>query len=293
MNKPNRSRRNSAIILIMVVLVAGLYLLAHHTSFDSILSKINRQHEEPSERDFQDASFEGNGKWYGLCKKNSIQSIADFRKIVSSDRILQAHYADFRWENATMGRLEKATWAYVHYRKSDTIFRKKTPIVLASGDEYITDGNVRVRTTCCNSYTAGPPIADLDADPAAGAQPLPEADPSAANPPLNNNIPLASSEPIQDPSAAMVGGPVALDPNAYGGVPPTIMALGPALISSGGNDPGGGTPPTDPIDPNDPPDPGGNPVPIPEPSTIFLLGIGVVYFLILFFIYKKASLRKG
>ncbi len=293
MNKPNRSRRNSAIILITVVLVAGLYLLASHTSFDSILSKINGQYKEPSEKDFQDASFEGNGKWYGLCNKNSIHSIADFRKIVSSDPILQVHYADFKWENATMGRLDKATWAYVHYRKSDTIFRKKTPIVLASGDEYITDGNVKVRTTCCNSYTAGSPVADLDADPAAGAPPLPEGDPSAGAPPLNNNIPSASSEPVQDPSPAMVGGPVALDPNAYGGVPLAIMALGPALISSGGNDPGGGTPSTDPIDPNDPPDPGGNPVPIPEPSTIFLLGIGVIYFLILFFIYKKASLRKG
>lgn len=293
MNKPNRRRRNSAIILIMVVLVAGLYLLASHTSFDSILSKINGQHNEPSEQDFQDASFEGNGKWYGLCNKNAIHSISDFRKIVSSDPILKVHYADFKWENATMGRLDKATWAYVHYRKSDTIFRKKTPIVLASGDEYITDGNVKVRTTCCNSYTAGPAVADLDADPAAGASPLLEDDPSAGTPPLNNNIPLASSEPIQDPTPAMMEGPVALDPNAYGGVPPAIVALGPALISSGGSDPGGGTPSTDPIDPNDPPDPGGNPVPIPEPSTIFLLGIGVVYFLILFFIYKKASLRKG
>jgi hypothetical protein len=281
MNKPNSRRQNSAIILIMVVLVAGLYLLARHTSFDSIIPKINGQHKGLSDQDFQDASFEGNGKWYGLCNKNSIHSVADFRKTVSSDRVLQAHYADFRWENAKMGRLEKATWAYVYYRKNDTIFRKKTPIVLASGDEYITDGNVRVRTTCCNSYNAGPSVADLDADPAAGA------------PPLNDKIPLASSEPIQDPFPAMMGGPVALDPNVYGGVPLAIMALGPALISSGGNDSGGGTPSTDPIDPNDPPGPGGNPVPIPEPSTIFLLGIGVVYFLILFFIYKKASLRKG
>ena len=294
MNKPYRSKRNSLIItLILVLFGSALYLLVGNISFNSIISSISEKDTHPKklvDQGFQDASFEGNGKWYGLCTKNSIRSVADFRETVSNDRVLRSHYADFRWENAQMGRLEKATWAYVYYRKDDTIFRKHKPIVLAAGDEYITDGNVRVRTTCCNRYAAGPPESELDADPAAGP---PESEPPAIIP---------SPEPIPDPSPIRhVERPPIHDPNI---VPPPVISIGPDPIrwvkkhkKTPPDDPGSeDNPDPDPIIDSSP-DPIVDPVPeperVPEPSTIFLLGIGIVYFLVLLFIYRKNNLRIG
>jgi len=179
MSQLNHRRRYLLIILIIMALAAIPYFLSGQTTVHSDKPKTNVSqnisHNESVKQDFQDASFEGNGKWYGLCKKNSIHSIDDFRKTVSSDPVLKTNFSNFNWENAKMGKLEKAIRAYVHYRKDDTIFRKKTPITLPAGDGYITDGNTRVRTMCCNSYAAAPPAyetSDLDAEPSAGPQPL-------------------------------------------------------------------------------------------------------------------------
>ena len=107
---------------------------------------------------FVDANFERKGKWYGLCAKNSIHSVDDFRTTVSNDQVLKTHYADFRWENAKLERLDQAMLAYVYFRKDDKIFLTKKPIKLPAGDEYITDGYTRVRTFCCNNYTVVPPL---------------------------------------------------------------------------------------------------------------------------------------
>jgi hypothetical protein len=118
------------------------------------------------EENFDDASFENGGTWYGLCERNSIHSIEDFRKTVSSDETLKVHFADFKWEEAVIRRLEKATPAYVYYRKDSVVFRKVKAIELPAGDEYITDGKTRVRTHCCNDYTEAPPlIASYEAEP--------------------------------------------------------------------------------------------------------------------------------
>jgi hypothetical protein len=116
----------------------------------------------PKKDDFEDAGFERDGKWYGLCKKNSVHSINDFRNTVSEDQVLKTHFADFKWEKAGMGKLEKSILAYVYFRKNGKIFRKAKPITLPAGDEYITDGNIRVRTNCCNDYTEKP-VFDLQA----------------------------------------------------------------------------------------------------------------------------------
>jgi hypothetical protein len=56
----------------------------------------------PDEESFDGPSFERDGKWYGLCDKNSIRSIEDFRQTVMNDPVLRVHYADFRWEEAVM-----------------------------------------------------------------------------------------------------------------------------------------------------------------------------------------------
>ncbi|WP_367359013.1 hypothetical protein [Syntrophus sp. (in: bacteria)] len=181
MNQLNRRRRNVAaivFILILAILAVFLYSPAKEQKQPPAPGAVKQTEglqKESARQEFEDASFEGNGKWYGLCKKNSIHSLDDFRKAVLSDPVLKTHFTGFKWENAKMGRLDKATRAYVYYRKDDTIFRKKTPITLPAGDGYITDGDTTVRTMCCNSYAAAPPAyaePELEAEPAAGPQPL-------------------------------------------------------------------------------------------------------------------------
>lgn len=167
--------------------MAGLALVAV-----LVIVALKRSAQEPyvytdlsvsEETDFADESFENGGKWYGLCQKDSIRSIEDFHKTVEGDRVLSAHFADFKWENAVLRRLEKPAFAYVYFRKNDAIVRKAKPIKLPAGDQYITDGAKRIRTHCCNDYEETPP-------------PLVESlleEPNDAVPPGASKIPLVAA----------------------------------------------------------------------------------------------------
>ena len=255
------------IIVILAITVIGVALFMLAPSFFSNKPKTNvqtvkqdklpvKQDKLPVQDDFLDANYESaSGKWYGLCKKQSIHSISDFRKTVASDPVLKAHFADFNWDNARMGKLEKSIRAYVDYRKNDTIFRKKTPIVLPAGDEYITDGNMTVRTNCCNSYYT--PMNDLDVEPAAGPSELPPQLPVTPNNPL-------STESIQ-----------------------TLPPLGEItpLTSTGDSPPIPLPPPVSPPPGYDPPEtPSEPPNPTPVPAAAWIFGTGLV---ILFGLRKK------
>ena len=204
------------------------------------------QSKLPVEDDALDANYETAGRWFGLCQKNAVHSIEDFRKTVDKDPVLKAHFANFNWDNARMGRLEKVTRAYVDYRKSDMIFRKKTPIVLAAGDQYITDGVMMVRTNCCNTYN---PLNELDIDPAAGPSMAPE--PMA---PFLSEPPVAMSAPTVHP---LTQNPMTSPTSTTGGNPP--IPLPPPVIPPPGYDP--------------PSTPSGPKTPIP--AAFWMLGTGL------------------
>jgi hypothetical protein len=162
------------------------------------------------EENFDDASFEKSGAWYGLCQRNSIRSIEDFRKAVFTDETLKVHFADFKWENAVVKRLERPTPAYVYYRKGDVIFQKAKAIELPAGDEYITDGKTRVRTHCCNDYTEAPPlIASYEAEP-------PPEEPLLEGAPLLPVLP-GTSAPVPVAHSSSQGTPYWLWPVFSGG----------------------------------------------------------------------------
>ncbi len=152
--------------ILIVGFFAGLVLIVSFiVVFKTITPKpgsgaINISSEDT---DFEGADFERNGKWYGLCPKNSIRSVEDFRRTVSGDQTLKVHYASFNWDKASMGRLSSPIPAYVYFRKGEKIFRKEKPIQLAAGDEYITDGKTVVRTYCCNEYVSGAPATEPEA----------------------------------------------------------------------------------------------------------------------------------
>lgn len=171
------NRKFTAIFIVAVLVLIGAYLLkdkfmdktpvssplAEKTQKPSVETAPSQQSavEEPT-----DASSEIAGKWYGLCKKNSVRSVEDFRKMVESDPVLSKHFSGFDWKNAKLGKLEEATWTYVNYRKGDMIAQTRKPVKLPKGDQYITDGTRYVRTYCCNDYViAPPPIAATDPPP--------------------------------------------------------------------------------------------------------------------------------
>jgi len=261
MNQLNRRRRNVAaivFILILVILAVFLYSPAKEqkqTPAPRAVKQSDTLQNEPARQEFEDASFEGNGKWYGLCKKNSIHSLDDFRKVVLSDPVLKAHFTGFKWEDAKMGRLDKATRAYVYYRKDDKIFRKKTPIMLPAGDGYITDGDTTVRTMCCNSYAAAPP---------AYAEPELEAEPAAGPQPLNVNTYPLPPEPAETLIPEEMIGRTLTDSGIL--VPPVILPH---------HTPDWPHPPSHnhPEEPNEPPK---TPRPVPIVAPILLLGTGLI-----------------
>ncbi|MBM9615822.1 PEP-CTERM sorting domain-containing protein [Desulfobulbus rhabdoformis] len=147
---------------------------------------------DPELAEFVDASSEKNGRWYGLCKKQSIQSIEDFRRTVENDPALSVYYAGFHWEDAKIGSLKEDVIAYVAHRKGDLIQPTTKPIKLPKGDQYITDGERTARTYCCN---------DIDLAPSAGEEPPTKIDPGEYAPfaPARNTDPGRTNPPIFPP----------------------------------------------------------------------------------------------
>lgn len=101
-------------------------------------------------RDIEDHSSEINGEWLGLCDKDAIKNVSDFRDQVEKDIKLRIHFNDFQWENAVIRYLDKPADANVFHRKGDYILPSRKVITLPKGDGYITDGKRVVRTHCCN-----------------------------------------------------------------------------------------------------------------------------------------------
>lgn len=191
-----------------------------------------------------DASSEIAGKYYGLCKKNSIHSVADFQKTVQNDAVLAAHFSGFNWENAKLGKQPTDVWTYVSYRKGDIIRRTSKPVKLPKGDGYISDGTRTVRTFCCNDYEVAPapikvslaePVERVDAPP----RRMQNESEVVAGPPRQLSLGAAS----EDSAGAVPEAPPKLPPSH-----PTI------------------TKPTTKI------------IVTPEPGTLYLLGAGVAAF---------------
>ena len=319
-------RRRVAIVLSIVFIAVCLLTVSSIIAFKAATPKPEYAYRALDEQEaFVDANFERKGKWYGLCAKNSIHSVDDFRRTVSNDPVLKTHYTDFRWENAKMERLDQAILAYVYYRKDDKIFLTKKPIRLPAGDEYITDGYTRVRTYCCNNYTVAPPFGkspDLLAELSAGTSlfepPALLVEPSA--------VPPAQQSPEQTSPLSPYGMQLALAPPLEENVlrwpeePPLFATISkeygygettldaqpeetPFSTSVPQEYGYGGTttfPQSYPTPTSIVPDDGGggkdgggeSPRPIPEAATILLVGVGVAVSFIVFFV-GNYYIRKG
>lgn len=228
-----------------------------------------------------DANSEINGVYYGLCPKNSVTSVESFRNLVVKDPVLSRHYSGFHWDAAKIGSQNEEVWTYVSYRKGETIKRTSKPIRLPKGDRYITDGNLLVRTFCCNDYdlASGTPIESAQTDPGS----------------RESNPGVASNYSLMDPQEGKVPPsqrwfPVSpsnrffADPPLFSHHPGSTRTEVPGspIVPEDSHPPGVFDPPYNPDPPSVPdpplvPDPEivPDPVVVPEPGTIFLVGIGL------------------
>ncbi|NVN97960.1 MAG: PEP-CTERM sorting domain-containing protein [Geobacteraceae bacterium] len=188
--KPRRTKLIVLIILLLALLASNLFLFKQLQKTRKVVVSQHKVLEAVQEP--QDAASEVQGKWYGLCEKNSIHSIDDFRKIVENDEVLGNHFADFDWANASMGRLESPIWTHLAYRKNDKISTTRRVIRLPVGDGYITDGKRWLRTFCCNDYIIASPPRDLSASP------------ERYFPPTTDNPEKELDKILKDPSATAV-----------------------------------------------------------------------------------------
>lgn len=158
---PKKRKRILLILLFLILLASNIFLF--NRLVKSRKTIIYQQQTLEKSQEPQDASSEVAGKWLGLCKKDSIHSIDDFKKTLENDPMLAIYFYDFDFRYARMGKLEESLWAYIAYRKNDKISITKRVVRLKKGDGYITDGKRWVRTYCCNDYVNGSVDEEVDA----------------------------------------------------------------------------------------------------------------------------------
>jgi len=105
-----------------------------------------------------DASSESQGRWVGLCPKDSINTTGDLYNAIMGDPVLTHHFQSFRWDRATWTATTEPTQAVVTHRQGSTITPTTRAINLPAGDRQITDGNRTIRAHCCNDVIV-PPVA--------------------------------------------------------------------------------------------------------------------------------------
>lgn len=151
--------------VVLTVVVIGLVLRSFFTKDGVVAQKVPQRAVMQKIQEPADASSEIDGKYYGLCKKNSIRSVGDFRKIVRNDPVLATHFAGFDWDSARLGKQERDIWTFVSYRKGSEIKRTSKAVRLPKGDGFVTDGTRLVRTYCCNDYvlaSSAPPAGPVE-----------------------------------------------------------------------------------------------------------------------------------
>ena len=146
----------STIFILLLSLILGISLLFNFFQFKQqpspqiVALEVKKALAEP--REPLAASSEISGHWYGLCPKNSIHSIEDFKRQVENDPLLKRHFSDFNWEKARIGQHKNEIYTHVTFRKNGVIGVTRKRVKLPAGDRFITDENRWVRLYCGNDY---------------------------------------------------------------------------------------------------------------------------------------------
>jgi len=228
-----------------------------------------------------------------------VHSVEELRSAMERDPIVAEHYSNFKLERARVIEAQEDGEFHVSYRIGVEIFWTKKRLRIARGERLITDGPTFARTRCANLLSEVPRGKTSAYEPRTEVFDAPTLPPSGSIPSITPAV--FGGGPFGPGGATPIPGASTLPPSGGAPFPPSIFPGG-GLPPAGGTafipptGPGGASPsqpilPITPIipggDPADPGsgggsgggdgsgnggDPGTPPAPVPEPTTMILLG---------------------
>jgi len=212
-----------------------------------------------------------------------VHSVQELRSAIWRDPVVAKHYSNFNLDRARVIEAKADRDFHVSYRIGEEIFWTKKRLKVAKGERLITDDTNFTRTRCANMLSEvpggktspnepAPEVFDEPLDPLAynfikePIVPLTDPQNPSETPPSSSN-PGSGADQMLPPSEPT---PV-MPPVLIGGGPP-----GPIPFPPPGPSPSPVPPPDPGPGPVPPPDTGPAPAPVPEPTTMHLLGFGLV-----------------
>jgi hypothetical protein len=235
-------------------------------------------------------------------------SVQELRSAMGRDPVVASHYSHFNLDRARVIEAKADGDFHVSYRVGEKIFWTKNRLRIAKGERLITDGANVARTRCANI------LCDVPQGETSPNEPAPEVFDAPLNPPAEP-VPFTppvvlGGRPLSLPpefshftSTIILGGrPLSLPPEPSPFTPTTAFERGslippsepipftpPVVVDGGPLNPSPQPLPGPPISPPGPPPapppgppilppgpPPGPPTPVPEPTTLLLLGSGLI-----------------
>jgi hypothetical protein len=188
--------------------------------------------------------------------RGGIVSGNELAKRVAEDPVVAKHYSDFNVARARIVHAPRDKLVYVAYRLDQQVFWTKKRLLIRKGESLVTDGTHYARARCGNRITDSP---------VPPTSPLEPSIVSLDPPSLPPSTPWTDSPSVSNPPLIVTAPPAMLP------VPPIFISSSPRPIPPESMLPPISGPPSWTALPT----PSESVPPVPEPPSIWLLGVGI------------------